>query len=135
MGDYLSKYGYKEGMAVWKFVLPKAVIYRNKHNHALKLFWEIRDRWSFKLWVRTPNGWEFAVEHTPRDKCICGREYDDNPSKEPFRFQQPPDILDTANVIKTISEPALCQICYYKAELKAGRWAPKNVKRTLGLET
>ncbi len=135
MGDYLSKYGYKRGQAVWKFVLPKAVIYRNKHAHALKLFWEIRDREPFKLYVRTSKGWEFGVEHTPRDKCICGREYNDNPSKEVFRFQQQPAGLTIENVIKTISEPALCQVCYYKLELKAGRWAPKYVKRVLGLET
>jgi hypothetical protein len=135
MGDYLDKHGYKAGHAVWKFQFKTNVIYRNKNHHALKLYWNNRDRNVFSVYVRSLEGWKFVVNHTPSEKCKCGREYNDTPNGESFRFQAHPLVFTIESVSNVMCSPTLCMICYYTQELKKGRWAPKHVKKTLGLET
>lgn len=135
MSDYLDKTGYKKGHAVWKFQFEKKLVYRNKNRDALKLFWKARDVQPFNIYVRTLNGWRLVASHVPSERCVCGREYDDTPNGETFRFQSHPLVYTIESISETMSSPTLCMICYYREELKEGRWAPKHVKRELGLET
>lgn len=125
----------ESGHATWKFQLGERLIYRVKNIDALRLYWELRDRKSFSVYVRTINGWEYVATHNPSDHCICGRAYDDTPNGEQFKFQEHPLEYTIAAMTDLMKSPVLCQVCYYRGELKAGRWAPKHVRKQLGLET
>lgn len=125
----------KPGRATWKFQLGERLIYRVKNYDALKLYWELRDRKPFIVYVRTQQGWEYVATHEPSEYCICGRAYDDTPNGESFRFQEHPLEWTIDAMTVTMKSPVLCQLCYYRGELKAGRWAPKHVQKQLGLET
>lgn len=132
---YLEKRGIKPGMAVWKFVHKDSVIYRNSNNDALKYFWRIRDIKDAAVYARTPKGWEYVFTSQPRAECGCGRQYDDTPNGEEFRWQDPGKFNRTMeDVRKIMTGPVLCMICYYKEEYYAGRWAPKFVKQQLRLD-
>lgn len=101
----------------------------------MSYYWKNRDGHSFSVYVRTINGWEFVASRTLSDKCQCGRSYDDTANGEVFKFQEHPLVNTIEAISALIRSPTLCQVCYYKIELKEGRWAPKYVKRQLGLET
>lgn len=128
-------YDHIPGHAAWKFVTKDKIIYRQSNVHAMKFYWDNRDWHSFRIYVRTPRGWEFVHNHVRTDKCQCGRFYDDNSSGQVFKFQEPPLVHNIKAMSITMRSPILCQICYYKGELKAGRWAPQYVKRQLRLES
>jgi hypothetical protein len=130
-----TKYPHTPGYAVWKFVLGTKFVYRARNHDALKLYWQIRDRKSFDVYVRTTNGWEFVTTNIPSETCNCGRRYDQTPTGESFKFQEHPLVYSIEAMRATISSPTLCMICYYKGELNKGRWAPKYVKKEIGLET
>ncbi len=129
--------GYKHtpGYATWKFVINGKIIYRHKNADALKYYWNNRDQYSFTVYVRTKNGWEFVARRQLSDRCQCGRSYDETANGEVFRFQEHPLVMTIKALSELMSSPILCQVCYYKRELKEGRWAPKYVKKQLGLET
>lgn len=131
---YLEDTGYQKGHTVWRFHTRDRVIYRNSHRHALKFYWDIRDRYPFSAYVRTVNGWQFVVSRSPAEMCICGREFTDTPNKEPFKYQTAPLVYTIGSVSTTMQSPTLCMVCYYGNELKQGRWAPRFVRQQLGLE-
>jgi len=123
------------GQAVWKFVSPDRVVYRNSNASALKYFWQIRDKEEIVIYARLPTGWEYVFTSQPRERCACGRDYDDTPSGETFRWQEPGKFNKTIkDVISIMKQPVLCMICYYGKEYKAGRFCPKYVKQQLGLD-
>ena len=131
---YLEKTGYKRGHAVWRFNLPNKRIHRNTNADALKWYWSARDIESFIAYVRTVEGWKKVVSSSPAEQCGCGRAYDNTPSGEPFRFQEHQLVYTIESVSSVMCSPVLCMVCYYKNELNEGRWAPRFVKRELGLE-
>lgn len=120
---------------LWKFIYDDKLVYRNTNYSALKFFNYLRDsKPYFTVYNVTRKGWELVVTRTFSDTCNCGRKYDDTPNGELFRFQESPVDLTTKSARQYMCDPLPCMICYYKSEIKAGRWAPKYV-RQLGLET
>ena len=119
----------------WKFTFPDRIMYLERNRAAMGFYWRNRDVHSFKIEVRSQKGgWDFVTHIVPSDTCKCGRSYEIE-NGELFKFQPELLIATIAEMTKIMLSPVLCQICYYKGELEAGRWAPKNVKRELGLES
>ncbi len=124
-----------DGHAVWRFTLPnQAIIYINSHREAWKYYYRNLDSGSFKIEARTRQGWIYVASYVANDTCHCGRSFTMQ-NGEIFRHQDPPIPFTVSGLSEVFNSPVLCVICYYKGELKAGRWAPKMVKRELGLET
>jgi hypothetical protein len=118
-----------------KYIIGEFFVYRVRNYDALKIYWSIRDKKPFDIFVRTLNGWELVTTNVPSDICNCGRRYDQTPNNEIFKFQEHPLEYTIEALRQTMSSPVLCMICYYKGELEKGRWAPKYVKKEIGLET
>jgi hypothetical protein len=128
-------YDHIPGHAAWKFVFKDMVVYRNRNREAPRYYWKYRDRQSFTVYARGHSGgWEFVTENIPLDKCPCGGAFETS-NGEIFRYQEYPLVNTIDSISAMMNSPVLCQICYYKGELKAGRWAPRSVKKHLGLET
>lgn len=127
---------YKPGYATWKFVTKDKVIYKVRNYDALRLYLDYRDLYALTIYVRTKEkGWKLVVSRTPTDKCQCGRYYTDTPNGEPFMYQEYPTEYTIVVLSELMRSPTLCIMCYYRVELKEGRWAPKYVRQQLGLET
>jgi|ERR1044072_2128978 hypothetical protein len=122
-------------MAKWKMHYEGKTIYCDNDSRALKSYWFLRDRFPFEAYYLDDDVWQFVVRRRPSTQCECGRDYDDAPDKKPFIFQHRPEIVTLESAIQTMRSPGLCIVCYYSNELNEGRWAPKFVKRKLGLET
>jgi hypothetical protein len=127
--------GAQPGRATWKFEVNNKVIYRLRNRDALNFYWANRDQDVFNAYVRTKEGWQFVLRHDPSQLCQCGKPYDDTPNGEPFRFQEPVLEYTIEELTKLMHSPVLCMMCYYRGEIKAGRWAPKYVRQRLGLES
>jgi hypothetical protein len=127
------------GHAVYKCVIYdyyKPVLYTNSHKAMLLLFFRLIDK-DIDIYFRNINGWNFVLEHRPPDKCQCGRAYNYSSSGEDFRRQQSNLVFgdSIANIIELMSSPILCQICYYKDEIRIGAWSPLWVRQQLGIAT
>lgn len=122
------------GHAAWRFTLPNKIMYFVSNSAAWKYYCSNIDYGSFKIEARTNKGWKYVTTYNASDTCQCGRSFVLQ-NGETFRYQDPPVPLSISGLSEVFNSPVLCIICYYKGELKAGRWAPKLVKRELGLET
>ena len=121
------------GHAIWKFQNKDKIIYRNSNKSAVKWFYANIEK-NFSIWTRSrEGGWEYICTNMPSDRCSCGRLYTDTHNGLEFRWR------DNAFTVSTTVEdckeifqaPDLCQVCYYKGELKAGRFCPKWVKQQI----
>lgn len=118
----------------WRFTVDGRIIYFETNLAAWKYYSWKRDVASFKIEARTNQGWKYVTNYIISDSCQCGRSYT-LANDEIFRFQEAPAPLTIALMSETFCSPLLCIMCYYKNELKVGRWAPKAIRRELGLET
>lgn len=126
-------YKFPAGMVNWRFTHTDRMVYKTKNLDASRYYYAFRDREQFKVEANGIEGWFFVIENIPRDICHCGRSYTlDN--GEPFKYQEAPLVTNMKNVVAMMRSPLLCQVCYYRTEITNGRWAPKSVRRELGLE-
>lgn len=133
--NYPTLSRYKRGYVTWKFVFTDRVIYRLKNYDALQVYKYYRNTQPFTVYFQARKGWELVTSCEPSDYCQCGRSYTDTPNGEPFQFQDHPLEFTIRALAELMKSPVLCIVCYYKDELKHGRWAPLYVRKILGLET
>lgn len=123
------------GHAVWKFRKAKdgAIFYRNTNKHAVAWFYRNQGQ-PFSIWTRSrEGGWEYVCDNTLSDRCECGRLYTDTHNGLEFKWRDNAFAVSTTveDCKKIFQTPYLCQVCYYKGELNAGRFCPKWVKQQL----
>lgn len=121
-------------MVNWRFTHLDRVVYVTKNIDASRYYYSFRDKEQFKVEVNKKDpAWVFVVENIPREQCGCGKSYE-LPNGELFKYQEAPLVTNMKNIIAMMQSPVLCQMCYYKVEINNGRWAPKSVRKELGLE-
>lgn len=97
----------------------------HSHSAVLSYYWD-HFKYDMEVYNRQHIGDEFQLVHFHKghDKCQCGKSLDD------FLFVA--DILTIPQTREAAMEGFLlrakCKECYYKAELQAGRWAPKSIR-------
>lgn len=123
----------KSGHAVWKFKSPNWVMYKNSNPGAVSWFYN-RIEENFSIWLRNrEGGWIYVCDNVVSDRCDCGRLYTDTHNGLEFKWKDNSFAISTTveDCKKIFQAPTLCQVCYYKGELAAGRWCPKWVKQQL----
>jgi hypothetical protein len=121
------------GHAVWRFKTSKVVIYRNSNRGAVQWFYANLNE-NFSIWTRNrEGGWSYVCDNIVADRCNCGRLYTDTFNGLEFRWRDNSFAVSTTveDCKEIFQAPDLCQVCYYRNELKAGRFCPKWVKQQL----
>ena len=124
----------RSGHAVWKFKYPDgSTYYRNSHKTAVGWFYQNIGK-QFSIWTRRQEGgWEYVCDNIVSDRCQCGRLFTDTFNGLEFRWRD--NVFSSSTTVEDCKEifqaQDLCQVCYYKNELDAGRFCPKWVKKQL----
>lgn len=114
----------------WRVVFgdrPEVKLYSFQRVITSLKIWENRE---FDIYGNFKGQWKLIFHYTPREYCNCGRLYNG------FKFRD--SLMDNPKTVEASVEwfrlPVLCQYCYYSKEIGKGHWAPKNIRKELGLE-
>jgi hypothetical protein len=126
----------RSGHATWKFKYPDGrIYYRNSNKTAVGWFYQ-NCKEAFSIWTRCrEGGWEYVCDNIVATRCQCGRLFTDTFNGLEFKWRD--NMFSSSTTVedckKIFQAQDLCQVCYYKSELEAGRFCPKWVKQQLNM--